>query len=138
MNNESAIIEMLRILRTNNIYSTKEFEKDLTKLVNTNVRKFVKDFTKDITRESFDEYNRYKQINLTKAQRIKLDSHKLYRYEYRSSSNLRCIYLIDIVQNTKNIILLCAFNEDGDKTKGNNAYNNNIERAIRIYLNSLS
>lgn len=138
MSNESAIIEMLRILKTNNIHSTIEFEKDLKKLINTNIKKFVKNFTKDITRESFDEYNRYKQIKLTSSQKKKLDSHNLYRYEYRDSSNLRCIYLIDIVQNTKNIVLLCAFNENGDKTKGNNAYKDNIERAIRIYLNSLS
>lgn len=34
-------------------------------------------------------------------------------------------------------ILLCAFNEDGDKTKGKNSYKDNINRAIRIYLNTI-
>lgn len=137
MSNENAIIEMLKILKINNIYSTKEFEKDLTKLVTTNVKRFVRDFTRDIRRKSFDEYNRYKKLNLNNSQKNKLDNYDLYRYEYRNDSNLRCIYLIDNVKNTSNIILLCAFNEDWNKSKGNNAYKDNINRAIRIYLNSI-
>lgn len=136
MSNENAIVEMLKVLRTNNVYSTKEFEKDLIKLVTTNIKKFIRNFTRDITRKNFEQYNRYEIISLTKMQKKKLDGHDLYRYEYRNDSNLRCIYLIDNVKNTRNIILLCAFNENGDKTKGNNAYKDNIERAIRIYLNN--
>ena len=62
----------------------------------------------------------------------------MYRYEYRKNSNLRCIYMINNENNMNEIVLLCAFNEDGDKRKGRNSYKDNIERAIRIYLNICS
>ena len=61
MSNENDIVEMLRLLKINNIYSTKEFERDLVKLVSTNVKKFVKNFTRDIIRKDFEQFNRFEK-----------------------------------------------------------------------------
>ena len=135
MSNENDIVEMLRLLKINNIYSTKEFERDLVKLVSTNVKKFIKNFTRDIIRKDFEQFNRFEKLKLTKKQRENLNGNDLYRYEYRNDSNLRCIYVINNDNNNKQIILLSAFNEDGNKDKGKNSYKDNIDRAIRIYLN---
>ena len=118
MNNENNIVEMLRLLSRNNIYSTPEFEKDLVKLVTTNIKKFIKNFSRDIRRKNFEQFNRFERLKLTKNQRKILNGNDLYRYEYRNDSNLRCIYVINNDNNNKEIILLSAFNEDGDKEKG--------------------
>ena len=134
MSTENVIIEMLRLLKRNNIYSTPEFEKDLVKLVSTNVKRFIRNFYKDIIRKNFEQYNRYEKLKLTPKQRELLNGKELYRYEYRKDSNLRCIYVINNDNNNEEIILLCAFNEDGSKEKGKNSYKYNIDRAIRIYL----
>lgn len=138
MNQENFIIEMLRLLKINGIYSTSEFEKDLSKLVNSNVKKFIKNFSKDIRRRNFEDYNRFEMLNLDKKQHKILNGNNLYRYEYRGTSNLRCIYTIINENNIDKIFLLCAFNEDGDKIKGKKSYKDNIERAIRIYINIFS
>ncbi len=137
MNYENAIIEMLKSLKVNNIYATKEFEKDITKLVLSNIKRFVRNFYRDIRRKNFEEYNRYERLNLDKSQKELLKEKALYRYEYRENSNLKCIYIIDNENNTDKTLLLCAFNEDGDKIKGKNSYKDNINRAIRIYLNTI-
>jgi hypothetical protein len=134
MNNRNAIIEMLLLLRRNNIFSTDDFEKDLEKLVSTNLKTFIKNFTRDIRRKNFEQFNRYEKLSLTKKQKEEINGNDLYRYEYRKDSNLKCIYLLENTNNIKKIILLCAFNEDGDKTKGKKSYKDNINRAIRIYL----
>lgn len=134
MNQENAIIEMLRLLRKNGIYSTKRFEKDLVKLVKTNIKKFVENFSKDIRRRNLEEYNKSEMLGIDKKQKIRLDGNNLYRYEYREDSNLKCIYMVNNENNKRELILLCAFNEDGDKKKGQSSYNDNIDRAIRIYL----
>ena len=134
MNNENNIVEMLRLLSRNNIYSTPEFERDLVKLVTTNIKKFIKNFSRDIRRKSFEQFNRFEKLKLTKKQREILNGNDLYRYEYRNDSNLRCIYVINNDNNNQEVILLCAFNEDGDKDKGKKSYKDNINRAIRIYL----
>ena len=134
MSNENDIVEMLRLLKINNIYSTKEFERDLVKLVSTNVKKFVKTFYRDIRKKNFEDFNRFEKLKLTRKQRELLNGNDLYRYEYRNDSNLRCIYVINNDNNNKEIILLSAFNEDGNKDKGKNSYKDNIDRAIRIYL----
>lgn len=135
MSNENDIVEMLRLLKINNIYSTKEFERDLVKLVSTNVKKFVKTFYRDIRKKNFEDFNRFEKLKLTRKQRELLNGNDLYRYEYRNDSNLRCIYVINNDNNNKEIILLSAFNEDGNKDKGKYSYKDNIDRAIRIYLN---
>lgn len=93
MNYENAIIEMLKSLKVNNIYATKEFEKDITKLVLSNIKRFVRNFYRDIRRKNFEEYNRYERLNLDKSQKKLLKGKALYRYEYRENSNLKCIYI---------------------------------------------
>ena len=138
MNQENSIIEMLKLLSINNIYSSTEFEKDLVKLVNSNVKRFIKLFSRDLIRRNFEDFNRFEILNLDRKQRTKINGNNLYRYEYRNTSNLRCIYTIINENNIDKIFLLCAFNEDGDKTKGKKSYKDNIERAIRIYLNIFS
>lgn len=70
---------------------------------------------------------------MTPLQNKRLDGNALFRYEYRNSSNLRCIYMVKNVNNINETYLLCAFNEDGSKKTGKNSYNFNIERAIKIY-----
>ncbi len=138
MSQENSIIEMLKLLSINNIYSSTEFEKDLVKLVNSNVKRFIKLFSRDLIRRNFEDFNRFEILNLDRKQRTKINGNNLYRYEYRNTSNLRCIYTIINENNIDKIFLLCAFNEDGDKTKGKKSYKDNIERAIRIYLNIFS
>lgn len=134
MKKENAIIEMLKLLEKNNIFSTQEFKKDILKLVNTNTNKFIKNFYKDIRRKNFEDYNRFEVLQISNKQKRLLNGKNLYRYEYRENSNLKCIYIIETENNMEEIILLSAFNEDGDKKRGKNSYNDNIERAIRIYL----
>lgn len=134
MKKENAIIEMLKLLEKNNIFSTQEFKKDILKLVNTNTNKFIKNFYRDIRRKNFEDYNRFEVLQLSNKQKRLLNGKNLYRYEYRENSNLKCIYIIETENNMEEIILLSAFNEDGDKKRGKNSYNDNIERAIRIYL----
>lgn len=56
----------------------------------------------------------------------------MWRYEYRNTSNLRCIFILETDNNNSNPILICAFNEDGDKGKGENSYEHNIKRAMEI------
>ena len=138
MSQENSIIEMLKLLSINNIYSSTEFEKDLVKLVNSNVKRFIKLFSRDLIRRNFEDFNKFEILNLDRKQRTKINGNNLYRYEYRNTSNLRCIYTIINENNIDKIFLLCAFNEDGDKTKGKKSYKDNIERAIRIYLNIFS
>lgn len=81
MNYENDIIEMLKSLKVNNIYATEEFEKDITKLVLTNVKKFVRNFYRDIRRKNFEEYNRYERLSLNKPQKELLKGKALYRYD---------------------------------------------------------
>ena len=81
MNQENFIIEMLRLLKINGIYSTSEFEKDLSKLVNSNVKKFIKIFSKDIRRRNFEDFNRFEMLNLDKKQHKRLNGSNLYRYD---------------------------------------------------------
>ena len=138
MSQENLIIEMLKLLSINNIYSSTEFEKDLVKLVNSNVKRFIKLFSRDLIRRNFEDFNRFEILNLDRKQRTKINGNNLYRYEYRNTSNLRCIYTIINENNIDKIFLLCAFNEDGDKIKGKKSYKDNIERAIRIYINIFS
>ena len=137
MNKENVIIKMLALLKKNNIYATPEFEKSLVKLVTTNIVKFVEVFYKDIRIENIEEYNKHEKLKLTKKQKQDLGGLDLYRYECRINSNLKCIYIVINENNIRKTILLNAFNEDGDKTKGKNSYRDNINKSIGIYLNIL-
>ena len=102
-------------------------------MVKTDVKKFIKDFAKNFMRSDLKKYKKYERLNTTPPQNKRLDGNALFRYEYRNSSNLRCIYMVIDVNNKNEVRLLCAFNEDGDKRRGKNSYDANIERAIRIY-----
>lgn len=122
---------MLEVLKIHDIYATNQFFNDICKLVKTDKIKFIHDFQRDMIRVDKTKHNRYERLSLTSNQSQKLKGKSMYRYEYRNTSNLRCIYIIEDEHNR--IILLKAFNEDKTKTKGKGNYDINIERAIRIY-----
>ena len=79
MSQENLIIEMLKLLSINNIYSSTEFEKDLVKLVNSNVKRFIKLFSRDLIRRNFEDFNRFEILNLDRKQRTKINGNNLYR-----------------------------------------------------------
>lgn len=124
---------LYRILETHNVYATNEFKQDILKLVKTDINKFVSDFYRYFSRENLKDYHKYERLVLTKRQNTQLDGHSLFRFEYRNTSNLRCIYMLQNENNIKETILLCAFKEDNSKKKGKDAYGTNIEKAISIY-----
>lgn len=128
---EEQLIRILQQLERYGVYATENFRKDILRIVGSDFKKFLSSLYKDILRKDM-QYNRFKKLTLTDAQKRKLNGNLLYRYEYRNTSNLRCIYIVEKDHNN-NTILLCAFNEDGDKQKGNSAYKVAIEKAIRIY-----
>lgn len=134
MNNEASIVRLLQELNRQGILSTKEIKKDLQKLVNTDIEDFTKIFFRDFARRDFENYNKFEKLrNLTKAQRKRLNGNLLRRYEYRNTSNLRCIFIVCTDNNNDVPILLCAFNEDGNKKTGKKSYNKNIDRAIDVF-----
>ena len=129
------IIQMLRSLEASNIFCTKEFKDDIISLVDTDINKFISVFTIDMQKTNIDEYNKFEKLNLTPIQKRKLDNNNLYRYEYRrSNKNLKCMFIVE--REDKSKLLLSAFQEDGDKTKGKNSYSFNIAKAINNYTNS--
>ena len=110
--NENAIIQMLRELEAFNVFSTKEFKKDIISLVNNNVVKFIKTFSTDMKIRYIEDYNRFEYIKVDEI----LDESKLYRYEYRKDNkNIKCIFVLKMKDNKK--ILLNAFSENGRKEK---------------------
>ena len=134
MDFKASIKLLIKELQRNDIYCTKELEKDLQKLVTTDLKRFIKIFFKDFIRKNFDEYNKFEILqNLTENQKKNLKGNLLRRYEYRDTSNLRCIFVVCNDNNKSVPIILCAFNEDGDKKTGKNSYNKNINRAINIF-----
>lgn len=134
MNENTSIKKMLQVLAKHGILCTKEMEKDLQKLITTDIEKFIGVFVRDFIRKDFEHYNKFEKLrNLTPNQKKRLDGNILRRYEYRNASNFRCIFIVYTDNNTSMPVLLCAFNEDGNKKNGKNAYNKNIDRAIDIY-----
>ena len=133
MNTEDSLLRMFQVLETHGVYASEQFFYDIKRLVKTDVKKFIKDFAKNFMRSDLKKYKKYERLNTTPPQNKRLDGNALFRYEYRNSSNLRCIYMVIDVNNKNEVRLLCAFNEDGDKRRGKNSYDANIERAIRIY-----
>lgn len=125
--------KLYKILEIHNVYTTPEFRNDILKLVKTDIKKFISDFHQYFSRINLKDYKKYERLSLTKKQNSNLEGHALFRFEYRNSSNLRCIYILQNENNIQETILLCAFNEDGSKKTGKNTYNHNIERAIQIY-----
>ena len=126
------IIQMLRDLEIFGIKSTDRFYKNIVKLINTDKIKFIKEFSKDMKFIDINAYNRFERLypNTDKQKKI-LANDELYRYEYRrSNKNVKCIFVLIKSDGTR--VLLNAFNEDGDKQKGNDSYKKNIELAIQI------
>ena len=101
--------------------------------MNSELEDFVEAFFKDFVRKDFDNYNKFKRLSLTPKQKKRLKGNLLRRYEYRNTSNLRCIFVVCNDDTNDVPILLCAFNEDGDKKTGKKSYNKNIDRAIDIF-----
>lgn len=133
MGTDDWFLKMFQVLEEHGVYASKQFFDDIKSLVKTDIKKFIKDFTKNFTRKNLKENKKYERLKTTPKQNKRLDGNALFRYEYRNSSNLRCIYMVIDVNNNNETRLLCAFNEDGDKKTGKNSYNFNIERAIKIY-----
>lgn len=125
--------KMYRLLETHNVYATPEFKRDILKLVKTDINKFISNFYQCFSRVNLADYKKYERLSVTNKQNIKLDGNALFRFEYRNTSNLRCIYIMQNENNIKETILLCAFNEDASKEKGKDTYNDNIKKAIKIY-----
>lgn len=128
------IVRLFQYLQVENIRATNECVKDVQNLVKNDITKFARNFYDDFTRRIFGKYNRFEQLKLNQnqKQKEKINGRALWRYEYRNNMNFRCIFIIQRENNTDNPILLCAFTEDGDKKKGKNSYNVNIERAIEL------
>ena len=134
MDIEASIDRLLQQLKKHGIESTKEFIRDIKSLVTSDLENFTKVFFKDFIRKDFENYNRFEKLrNLTHKQKKRLKVNILRRYEYMNTSNLRCIFIIHNDNNKSIPIILCAFNENGDKKKGKQSYNKNIDRAIDIF-----
>ncbi len=110
---------------------SKQFLKDISKLVTSNVEAFLESCRKDFSINKLNNYNKFEKLNLSLNQAKRLKGLSLYRYEYRKESNIRIIYTI-IVNNT--VYAVCAFNEDSSKRKSKDSYNANINRAINIIM----
>lgn len=132
MTKNSSILLMIKSLQKKNIRCTEEATKDLLKLVKTDIDAFIEVFYKDFIRKDFDNFNKFEILKLNMQQRRRIKGIKLRRYEYRNTSNLRCIFIVPEEKINDDTIILCAFNEDGDKRIGKKSYNKNIERAITI------
>ena len=111
---------------------SKQFIKDISKIVTTGIDDFLIQFRKDFIIDKLSEYNRFEELKLNAKQSKLLGGYSLYRYEYRKSSNLRIIFTI--IFNNNYYYALCAFNENGGKKKSKDSYKKNIERAINILL----
>lgn len=132
MGKDNEILRLMQYLQNEGIQMTVDFVKDVQKLVQTDVETFALQFFKDFSRKDFENYNRFEKLKLTKQQKASIDGNILWRYEYRNTSNFRCIFIVEKAYNSNIPILLCAFNENGGKKRGDNSYNHNIKRAIDI------
>lgn len=130
--NENTIIQMLRELEIYGFRYTKDFYKDIISLIDTDLKKFIKVFSFEMKLFDENEYNKFERLYPEEeSQKRKLGSDELYRYEYRrSKKNVKCIFVLLKKDGTK--LLLNAFQEDWDKTKGDDSYKDNIKRAMRI------
>ena len=135
MGKTDEILRFLQYLDKEGIRFTNDFVDDVKKLVKTDIPTFAKCFYSAFARKDFTRYNKFEKLKLTPKQKTRLDGSVLWRYEYRGSSNFRCIFFTESEYNTSTPILVCAFNEDGDKKQSSNSYAHNIERAINILEN---
>lgn len=135
----SKLIETLQRLEIKGYEFTEKFLDDLHKILknDNDIENFAKVFYRDVIRLPETNNNQYagkfEVLRLQKNLNRRLNNNFLLRYEYRTKTNLRCIFVREIVDNKCRYTFLCAFNEDRSRKKGANSYNDNIEKAIRIF-----
>lgn len=133
MNNKDIIVKTLKMLDSHGIKSTQDFVKDLNSLISGNASEFLRVMYKDFLRWE-SQLNKFETLKLNPKQKSRINGLMLRRYEYRrNKANIKCIFIVVKENNSDMPIILCAFIEDGDKKKGKNSYNDNIERAISIF-----
>lgn len=132
MKRDDEIILFFQKLQNEGILSTKDFLEDIRRIITSDVNNFVKKAYKALSRINLD-YSKFETLKLTNIQRKKMEGNLLRRYEYRKNINLKCIFFIQKEDNVNIPILLCAFIEDGDKSKGKDSYKHNIDREVNIY-----
>ena len=59
MGNSAEILRLIQYLQNEGILVTKDFVKDLQKLIQTDIEKFAIQFFKDFSRKDFENYNRF-------------------------------------------------------------------------------
>lgn len=128
------LIQLFRDLEIDGVEVTRTFLEELTKILKNRVTQFCVDFSKDIKLFLIDlRYGKFEELrNIDENKRERIDYNKLYRYEYRKFSNLRCLM---VLEQDKKCIFLVSFEEDKGKKKGPNSYNTNIEAAVEYYYN---
>ena len=132
MGKEQQFYRLFQYLQDAGIRVTHEFVKDIESLVQSNTEKFAKQIYADFSRKEFEKYNRFEKLTLSSEEKNKIKGNDLWRYEYRYTSNLRCIFIIKSDNNIDIPIIICAFNENGHRKKGKESYKDNIKRAINI------
>ncbi|MDR0979408.1 MAG: hypothetical protein LBL91_05775 [Lachnospiraceae bacterium] len=94
MRNKAKIIRLIQTLQKEGIEATNEFAVDISKLVQTEFDNFAKQIFKDFARRDFEVLNRFERLHLNEKQKKEINGRILWRYEYRNTSNLRCIFII--------------------------------------------
>ena len=132
MDKNDAIIQMLRNLSADNIVATQNFYKDIVSLIDSNILEFVETFSKEMKIFDLTAYNKFEKLNLSSKQKAKIGNNTLYRYEYRKNKkNIKCIFVLEREDGRK--VLLRAFFERNDKSKGKYTYKTNIKLALDEY-----
>lgn len=133
MDTQAEITQMFQNLGAKGIESTIIFVDEIVELIKPKSQKFIGTFSKDISIfADLKVGGKFTEIQMDNDKRIKyIGSGKLYRYEYRKErKNLRCLFVLE--ENSK-CVFLKAFKDDGDKKKGANSYNSNIDLALKDY-----
>lgn len=124
-------------LQTKKIYILDECYKSIGQLVKSDFDDFANAILDAFTRKAFNRYNCFEKLHLSKKQRDRLEGNILWRWEYRKESNLRIIFIIDETPEASNIVLLHAFVENSNKSKGKDSYKKGIETAIENYTKNM-
>lgn len=128
--NENKLNYMFNVLKTKNVFTDPKVIKKLAKLITNDIDDFIDNFLIDFTIKDFS-LNRFEILSLSKSDKKKIDNNLLYRYEYRKKSNLRTIFVM--LNENNELLVLEAFNENGNKTKGKDSYDKAIKNAINNY-----
>lgn len=130
INNENFLNGYFEVLKYSGVFTNYQVIKKLSKLVDGDIDNFSKTFSTYISQKDFS-YNKFELLKLSSTDKKKIDNNLLYRFEYRKNSNLRIIFVFMIEGN--NVLVVDAFNENGNKTKGKDSYDKAIKNAIRNY-----